>query len=177
MLPFTIIKYEHYGTVVSVRQDMKGKHRDHCLCHLGCIHFHPGEPDNCGIAQKNYEFCVEQKLTLPVWECPKYEQKTSKEPTGEKKVDCYHCIHRGPITGSAHSACYHPINERIHADPILKLTALARGINIPLPVSSILLGITFKEHGWKNGWFNWPMNYDPVWLETCQGYQEADNVR
>lgn len=27
-----IEKYEHYGSVVSVRSDLKGRHKEHCLC-------------------------------------------------------------------------------------------------------------------------------------------------
>jgi hypothetical protein len=35
-----IEKYEHHQGVVSVRSDLKGKHRDHCLCYH-CEKFKP----------------------------------------------------------------------------------------------------------------------------------------
>lgn len=25
-------------------------------------------------------------------------------------------------------------------------------------------------NGIKNGWFFWPLNFDPVWLENCDGF-------
>jgi hypothetical protein len=68
-----IEKYEHHGTVVSVVSELKGKHREHCLCFLGCKHFKPDTPENCSLAQELYEFDVKHGMTTPVWECPKYE--------------------------------------------------------------------------------------------------------
>jgi hypothetical protein len=33
-----------------------------------------------------------------------------------------------------------------------------------------LLGVTGNAHGIKNGWFCWPFNFDPIWLESCNGF-------
>jgi hypothetical protein len=33
------------------------------------------------------------------------------------------------------------------------------------------LGIKADYHGIKNGWFNWPYNFDPIWLIECKGYE------
>jgi len=63
-------RYAHHGTRVWVRKDLRGRHREHCLCY-SCKSFHPDDPrNNCSIARKVYALCVEQGLTLPVWECP-----------------------------------------------------------------------------------------------------------
>jgi hypothetical protein len=70
----TIIKYEHHSVSVSVQEELKGKHREHCLCFQGCKKFNPGTENNCPIAQENYEFCVKYNMTTPVWECPEFEQ-------------------------------------------------------------------------------------------------------
>lgn len=67
--------YEHHGADVSVMTHLKGKHTEHCLCYAECVHFKPGEPDNCEIAQTNYQMCVKFNLVTPVFECPKYEQR------------------------------------------------------------------------------------------------------
>jgi len=32
------------------------------------------------------------------------------------------------------------------------------------------LNIKGNPHGIRNGWFNWPWNFDPTWLERCDGY-------
>ena len=36
-----------------------------------------------------------------------------------------------------------------------------------------------SEHGRKNGWFHWPFNFDPIWLEACKGYtgKEAKDAK
>jgi len=67
-----IIKYEHHGWKVSVRDDLKGKHREHCLC-FQCKLFKPGTPENCEKAQATFEHCVKYGTTTPMWECPKVE--------------------------------------------------------------------------------------------------------
>ena len=64
-------KYEHHGTPVWTRKDLKGTHRDSCLCHK-CTKFKPGEVCNCPAAQANYEVCVEYDMTTPVYECPEF---------------------------------------------------------------------------------------------------------
>jgi len=59
------------------------------------------------------------------------------------KYDCYKCIHRRSIPGDYHSLC---LNDK--AD------------------------VAGNPHGIKNGWFNWPFNFDPIWLEVCHGFKE-----
>lgn len=69
--------YKHHGEApVWVRSDLKGKHREHCLCY-SCKRFHPGSPGNCPIARGLYENCVTNDLVTPVWECPKFTQNPS----------------------------------------------------------------------------------------------------
>ena len=63
-----IIEYEHYGVKVKVDEDLKGKHRQMCLC-WRCSDFKPGQVSNCYIAQKLYNICVEYNLVTPVFEC------------------------------------------------------------------------------------------------------------
>lgn len=71
----TIIKYEHHGVEVSVKERLKGTHRENCLCFSNCTFFKPGEPDNCEIAQELFGICVKYSLTTPVFECPKFKVK------------------------------------------------------------------------------------------------------
>lgn len=66
-----IERYVHHGKEVAVDSELKGKHRSHCLC-FTCGSFNPGKPDNCPIAQRVYETCVEFNLVTPVYECPEY---------------------------------------------------------------------------------------------------------
>lgn len=64
-----IVEYEHHGAKVKVDEDLKGKHREYCLCYR-CAGFRPGQPLNCKLAAKNFMLCVENDVVLPVWECP-----------------------------------------------------------------------------------------------------------
>lgn len=69
-----IVEYEHHGAMVKVREDLKGRHRDFCLCFTeNCKKFKPGQPDNCPIAQATFENCVKFNTTTPMWECPECE--------------------------------------------------------------------------------------------------------
>lgn len=68
-------KYVHHSgtTPVFVRTDLKGKHRNYCLC-FSCNRFHPGRVGNCPIAQALYKNCLKHNVVTPVWECPRFKQ-------------------------------------------------------------------------------------------------------
>lgn len=67
-------KYNHHNCEVNVISDIKGKHRDNCLCWLDCIFFHPDTENNCEIAKETFKNCVKFNTVTPVYECPKYER-------------------------------------------------------------------------------------------------------
>ena len=70
-----IIKYEHHGSLVSVQEHLKGTHRDHCLCYQDCKYFRPEtQGSHCPRAQELFEYCVKYSMTIPVFECGKYEK-------------------------------------------------------------------------------------------------------
>ena len=71
----SVIKYDHHGKEVYVREELKGKHRDHCLCFI-CDNFNMDNKDKkCKVADMIYHICIHYNLTLPVWECPDYKEK------------------------------------------------------------------------------------------------------
>lgn len=72
-MPYFLEQYEHYGRKVWTRSDLKGTHRDRCLCYVPCRFFKPNQPDNCEIAQAVLAVDVKFGLTTPVFECPKFE--------------------------------------------------------------------------------------------------------
>jgi hypothetical protein len=37
------------------------------------------------------------------------------------------------------------------------------------------LGITAHAQGIRGGWFHWPMNFDPRWLLSCDGFTAKEN--
>lgn len=68
------VKYQHHGRDAWVRDDLKGKHREHCLCYH-CKNFRPGDDEwmeNCPIANLVFSVCVSNRVLLPVWECEKF---------------------------------------------------------------------------------------------------------
>ena len=67
-----------------------------------------------------------------------------------KKPSCRKCIHKRNIPGDAHIKCNN-------------INAVVKG----------------NEHGKRNGWFLWPMNFDPVWLISCDGFSDnpKDNLK
>ena len=36
------------------------------------------------------------------------------------------------------------------------------------------LNIKGAEQGIRGGWFMWPINFDPTWLENCDGYKQKE---
>ena len=72
-----IVKYEHHGIMVSVHEEVKGKHAEHCMCYANCKHFKPNTPNNCPIAQGLFEYDCANGVTTPVFECAKFEEDVS----------------------------------------------------------------------------------------------------
>lgn len=82
-----------------------------------------------------------------------------------EKPNCYSCIHRGTIPGDAHSCCHYPGNKTGMFDLFIQPANNAEKLNIKA-----------HPHGVRNGWFMWPVNFDPVWLLNCDGFQEKENL-
>lgn len=74
-----IERYNHYGVMVNVRSDLKGKHKDYCLCYRNCQKFKPSGNENCKIAQTVFETCVKFGIVTPMWECPEYVENINTE--------------------------------------------------------------------------------------------------
>lgn len=69
------IKYNHYGFDVVVRSDLKGAHKDNCLC-FDCDRFFINDPQKkCKKANMLYAFCCLTGMTTPVFECPDFCEK------------------------------------------------------------------------------------------------------
>jgi len=71
--------YEHGGSLVWVRRDMKDRHREDCLC-WACERFTPDDREtNCPIANNVYTLCLMTDTVLAVWECPAFVEKVDEE--------------------------------------------------------------------------------------------------
>lgn len=58
------------------------------------------------------------------------------------KKGCYDCKYRKEFPGSTYSRCTNK-NAKVEGN----------------------------SYGIKNGWFDHPYNFDPVWLEECDGFE------
>ena len=94
--------YPHHNIYVYVREDLKGKHRDFCLC-WDCKKFKPGDREkNCSIANLLYSVCVECGLTTPVFECPEFVRKSCRGCDGTglfEGTKCINCQGSGEFNG------------------------------------------------------------------------------
>ena len=85
-----------------------------------------------------------------------------------KKFDCYKCTYKDDIAGNAHICCRHP---EIEKNPKMEYMAMLGIARTPSPAAQKLV-IRGSQHGIDNGWFMWPAEFDPVWLENCEGFEE-----
>lgn len=42
------------------------------------------------------------------------------------------------------------------------------------PLNNTTLNIKADPTGIKKGWFNFPFNFDPVWLDNCDGFEKVE---
>lgn len=86
---------------------------------------------------------------------------------------CYSCKFRGYVPENAHSSC--SFVKTYYRDKLdeeeLGLLELGLSGNILKFNDEVL---KFNQHGIDKGWVNWPLNFDPVWLEVCKFYQKKD---
>jgi hypothetical protein len=92
------------------------------------------------------------------------------------KPNCYECQYRRQREDSAHSECKHPAFEGVNS--ALRLLAMLQATHRGGPIAAIDGGITVKgnQHGIANGWFMHPLNFDPVWLEACDGFKAIEST-
>jgi len=93
-----------------------------------------------------------------------------------EKPNCYKCQYRGDLPGDAHSCCHHPANGPINDDPFLSILAIfgSVGRGPGVNVSGEGLHVRGNPHGIRHSWFNFPLNFDPVWLEECDGFKAKE---
>jgi hypothetical protein len=96
--------------------------------------------------------------------------------------NCYTCIYRGTIPGDCHSCCRHPDSGLggDNSDPMLNLIAIFASVGRCAPITNLngakKLQICGDPHGIRNGWFNWPYNFDPTWLKSCNGFLSKEET-
>ena len=90
------------------------------------------------------------------------------------KPNCYECKYRRSLAGDCHSSCAHP-KANGGDNPLMALMAIFASVGRVAPVmgeGAKGLNVKFSEWGIKQGWCNFPWNFDPVWLESCDGFEK-----
>ena len=77
-------------------------------------------------------------------------------------MNCHECIHRRLVPGDSHSACEHPNVSGQKA--FFQMMNIVTG----LPLAN---GVRLNEHGVRNGWCDFPLNFDPLWIDNCDGFE------
>lgn len=83
------------------------------------------------------------------------------------KPNCYKCTHRESLKYSAHSRCNAVTKENTMEDIFAYVVASDNRNHPDVRVKGNLTGI-------NNGWFNWPIDFDPVWVDECKFFQEKE---
>lgn len=79
-------------------------------------------------------------------------------------MNCYDCIYRKGLPGSAHSKCTYPGTRNDIFDFLMPQNSIV----------AIKLNIQCDSHGFLKGYFLWPSNFDPTWLRNCDGFMEKE---
>lgn len=95
----------------------------------------------------------------------------------EMKMTCkeHKCKYQRKIPGDAHIRCAHPLIEEMYPilkEPFTEALAMLGGMLPNIQEVIDILGIQGIYTGIKRGWFNWPFNFDPLWLAACNGFEE-----
>lgn len=93
-------------------------------------------------------------------------------------MDCSKCKHKGAVvTGSSHHISCRLVGYFAKQMVVYNLYRSGRqfvvtdkttGEQKPL--------IVLNPHGVRNGWCDWPLQFDPIWIESCVGYTEVDKT-
>ena len=66
-----------------------------------------------------------------------------------KKDNCYKCQHQREVPGDAHIKCVKPDSKMVG-----------------------------NQHGIVNGWFNYPICFDPAWKEKeCSNFEPVEETK
>lgn len=89
--------------------------------------------------------------------------------------DCYKCPHRREVPGSVHSSCHILKPQLRTAIALMAMCGQMPTITNEKTGEDLLI---LNPTGVKEGWYNWPIDFDPVWVECylpMKEFQEAQN--
>ena len=100
--------------------------------------------------------------------------------TKTAKPDCYQCEYHKPLGHKGRIGCFQPkvrgLRRMSSEDTMWGILGTLEGLPIAASNLSFLFGITINLEGMLKGEFRWPFNYDPTWLEACDGFKQKKPV-
>ena len=88
-----------------------------------------------------------------------------------EKKNCYSCVHRRNIPGDAHSECFHPsISDTTYIRMMVMTATFAYGASVLKRLPELQLDV--DQHAVSAGYFSFPVNFDPVWINECKGHTQ-----
>lgn len=86
---------------------------------------------------------------------------------------CYQCVHRNQVPGSAHSCCHalRAAAEDPNDPNVMMLETLLSIHRVYIKIGDEP-AIKLNPTGVQGGWANWPLNFDPIWVEECNLFKE-----
>lgn len=90
------------------------------------------------------------------------------------KPNCRVCIHARKKDYTHHLYCAHPEGKMDGDGSIVKVMTLLKYKKTEIiegPMTELM--IIQSKHGQEKGWCTWPLDFDPIWLENCDGFEEA----
>lgn len=94
-----------------------------------------------------------------------------------KTHNCYDCEYKGSVPGSAHSSCSiisKSASEELKETARMLEASLALGAHSLVDENTQEPLVKLTPHGVKSGWANWPLDFDPVWVEYCPFYKKKE---
>jgi hypothetical protein len=78
---------------------------------------------------------------------------------------------------SHHCKCLHPDVKEIVSSPMVELFGILGGMGKrtePFIFKPENFKVKINEHGFNNGWANFPVNFDTIWIEACDGFDSKN---
>ncbi len=105
---------------------------------------------------------------------------SSENNNNKNETVCTNCVHLGPINpGSSHHRCCTVLQKdgKIGVNDILVAAYVLKKGKVPVilineKTKEVQELIKLNEHGVKNGWCTWPIDFDQIWVEACLLKQE-----
>ena len=83
-------------------------------------------------------------------------------------MNCKDCKFKGPIAfGSGHHRTCVALTDDLTGQLLLTQASIK-------DKTTGEDAVVQNPHGVKNGWCTWPINFDPIWIESCIFFTERD---